>query len=469
MSKSVLTAIRTLNLGDCPIAVVGMGCRFPKGIVSAEGLYQALLGGENLVSEVPEARFGLKRFLHPKREVKGHSVTFKAGVVGDVSLFDAPFFNLSRPEALSLDPQQRLVLEMSYEALNRAGLTPAALKGTDCAVVVGAASTDMALLRADDTPAVGPYAMTGTNLSIISNRLSYVYDLHGPSLTVDTACSSSLVALHTACGYLREGKASLALAGGVNILLSPLPFIGFSQAHMLSPEGRCAVFCENADGYVRAEGGAVLILKRLEDALHDGNPIVAVIAATGVNSDGATRGIALPSEKAQHALLESVYQGAGLNPSRLVYLEAHGTGTKAGDPVETEAIGKALATQIAGRPLSVGSVKAITGHLETASGMAGMVKAMEILRRGVIPPQKLYGPLNAAIDFKGLNLSVNTEAAPLPEVKGVGLVGVNSFGFGGTNAHVVLADVNAVLKVLVLPQSVTVPTPLTGRGTPSTA
>ena len=448
MSKSVLTAIRTLNLGDCPIAVVGMGCRFPKGIVSAEGLYQALLGGENLVSEVPEARFGLKRFLHPKREVKGHSVTFKAGVVGDVSLFDAPFFNLSRPEALSLDPQQRLTLEMSYEALNRAGLKPQDLKGSDTAVVMGAASTDMALLRADDTPAVGPYAMTGTNLSIISNRLSYVYDLHGPSLTVDTACSSSLVALHTACEYLREGKASMALAGGVNILLSPLPFIGFSQAHMLSDKGRCAVFCENADGYVRAEGGAVLILKRLEDALADGNNIMAVIAATGVNSDGATRGIALPSQKAQQSLLTRVYGEAGLDPSRLVYVEAHGTGTKAGDPVEMEAIGRALGQRVTGRTLSVGSVKANTGHLETASGMAGFAKAMEILRTGVIPPQKLYGPLNAAIPFETLNLRVATEAEPLPLVDGVGLVGVNSFGFGGTNAHVVLADVKALRAAL---------------------
>lgn len=448
MSKSVLTAIRTLNLGDCPIAVVGMGCRFPKGIVSAEGLYQALLGGENLVSEVPEARFGLKRFLHPKREVKGHSVTFKAGVVGDVSLFDAPFFNLSRPEAQSLDPQQRLTLEMSYEALNRAGLKPQDLRGSDTAVVMGAASTDMALLRADDTPAVGPYAMTGTNLSIISNRLSYVYDLHGPSLTVDTACSSSLVALHTACEYLREGKASLALAGGVNILLSPLPFIGFSQAHMLSPEGRCAVFCENADGYVRAEGGAVLILKRLEDALADGNNIMAVIGATGVNSDGATRGIALPSEKAQQSLLTWVYGEAGLDPARLVYVEAHGTGTKVGDPVEMEAIGTALAWRVTGRTLSVGSVKANTGHLETASGMAGFAKAMEILRTGVIPPQKLYGPLNTAIPFESLNLRVATEAEPLPMVDGVGLIGVNSFGFGGTNAHVVLADVKALRAAL---------------------
>ena len=448
MSKSVLTAFRTLKVGECPIAVVGMGCRFPGGIVSAEGLYQALLARESLISEVPEARFGLKRFLHPKREVRGHSVTFKAGVVGDVSLFDAPFFNLARPEALSLDPQQRLTLEMSYEALNRAGLKPQDLKGSDTAVVMGAAATDMALLRADDTPAVGPYAMTGTNLSIISNRLSYVYDLHGPSLTVDTACSSSLVALHTACEYLREGKASMALAGGVNILLSPLPFIGFSQAHMLSPEGRCAVFCENADGYVRAEGGAVLILKRLEDALKDGNNVLAVIVATGVNSDGATRGIALPSEKAQQSLLTQVYGKAGLDPQRLVYLEAHGTGTRVGDPVEMEAIGKALAQRVTGRTLCVGSVKANTGHLETASGMAGFAKAMEILRTGVIPPQKLYGPLNAAIPFEKLNLRVATEAESLPVVDGVGLVGVNSFGFGGTNAHVVLADVKTLRAAL---------------------
>lgn len=435
--------------GNDAIAVIGVGCRMPKGISSKEALFDALLNKEDLITQVPSSRFDTLRFAHHDRSVKGHSVTFKAGVVGDVTLFDNAFFGMSVSEAASLDPQQRLALEMSYEAILNAGIKVSDLKHSNTAVVIGAASTDMAMHKADDLEAIGPYSMTGTNLSIISNRLSYFYDLHGPSLTVDTACSSSLVALHTACEYLRSGRVDLALTGGVNILLSPMPFIGFSQAHMLSPSGHCQVFCDGADGYVRSEGGAILVLKRLKDAIRDLDPIGAVIVASNVNSDGRTQGIALPNGEAQSALLESVYGKKETDVNNLVYVEAHGTGTKVGDPIECKAIGEAIAQKLNERKLNVGSIKANVGHLETASGMAGFIKALEILKTEKIPGQKLYGPLNANIDFNELNLKVNEEEVELPKTQGPALIGINSFGFGGTNAHVVIASAKKLNEKII--------------------
>ncbi len=424
--------------GSDTIAVVGLSCRLPGGISSGAELWQALTGKKCLISKVPADRFSTKRFEHPRREVKGHSVTFRAGVLEDVSLFDPAFFGMGKLEAQTLDPQQRLALELSWEAIENAGIKPSALKGSDTAVFIGAASTDMALSRADDALAVGPYTMTGTNLSIISNRLSYFYDLHGPSMTVDTACSSSLSALHQACVTLRSKRSRAAIAGGVNILLSPLPFIGFSQAHMLSPAGLCKVFAADADGYVRAEGGAVVLLKRLTDAVADGDPILALIERCEINQDGRTNGIALPSVSAQSALLQSIYGGHDL--SSLVYLEAHGTGTAAGDPIECEAAGvvaKALYAQT-GRTLKVGSVKSNVGHLETASGMAGLSKAVQMLLRQQIPPQLYADNLNPGIAFSDLRLQVPGSLEIFPKTPEPALIGLNSFGFGGSNGHLLL-------------------------------
>ncbi len=373
------------------------------------------------------------------REVKGHSVTFKAGTCGNLRLFDASYFKMNKSEAQSLDPQQRLVLEMSVDALEDAGIKAEDIKGSNTSVFIGAASTDMAFVAADDAAKINAYSMTGTNLSIISNRLSYYYDLHGESMTIDTACSSSMTAVCKAFEALSSGSCDLAFAGGVNVLLSPMPFVGFSQAHMLSANGKCKVFSKDADGYVRSEGGALLILKRLSDAVSSLDNIIGVIKAASLNQDGSTSGIALPNAKAQQSLIERVYKDRSLE--KLVYVEAHGTGTQAGDPIECSAIGKVLGSRIRDeedRSLYIGSVKCNTGHLETASGMAGILKSLLILKHREIPRQIWVDELNPNIDFDKLNLKVVRENIKLDKDISSLQIGINSFGFGGSNAHILI-------------------------------
>lgn len=424
---------------DKGFAIVGIGCRFPGGIDSLDGLWKVLSEGTDVVTSIPGERFDLGRYWHPDRKAPGRTCTTSAGIVGDLTQFDATFFGMSPKEAEALDPQQRMVLEMAWEAFEDAGIPPSSVAGTKAAVYVGAASTDMGMIRSDDMAVTGPYGMTGTSLSVIANRLSYFFDLHGPSMTIDTACSSSLVALNEACRAMAEENLPMALVGGVNALLSPMPFVGFSKAHMLSEDGRCKVFDAKGNGYVRSEGGAVIILKPLEAALAAGDAIHAVIRATGVNSDGRTAGIALPNGDAQAALLTSIYTDPRVPASRVAYVEAHGTGTAAGDPIETASIGRVL-----GRPgsesLPVGSVKSNVGHLETGSGMAGLAKALTVLEKKTIPANILLTEPNPKIDFEGLGIRVPTVSEPLPKTDGPALVGLNSFGFGGTNAHAVLEE-----------------------------
>lgn len=427
-------------------AIVGVGCRFPGDVATLDDLWQVLSRGLDVVTEVPEERFDLRRYWHASRKTPGRTCTVSAGVVGDLRQFDAAFFGMSPKEAEALDPQQRMILEMAWEAFEDAGIAPSSVRGSRTAVYVGAAATDMGMIHADDPAVMGPYSMTGTSLSIIANRLSYFFDLHGPSLTLDTACSSSLVALHEACRALSAGEADMALVGGVNVLLSPLSFVGFSKAHMLSQDGRCKVFDAEGNGYVRSEGGAVLLVKPLDAALRDGDAIHAVIRASGVNSDGRTNGIALPNGEAQKELLASIYHDERLSKERVAYVEAHGTGTAAGDPVETGSIGAVLG-HASGEPLWVGSVKGNLGHLETGSGMAGLAKVIGVLEHGEIPPNCQLKNLNSKIDFAGLGLRVPQETVPLPKVEGRPLVGLNSFGFGGTNAHIVLEEAPEVPNV----------------------
>lgn len=420
-------------------AIVGIGCRFPGGINSLDNLWKVLSSGMDVVTSIPEERFDLGRYWHPDRKAPGRTCTTSAGIVGDLTSFDASFFGMSPKEAEALDPQQRMMLEMAWEAFEDAGIPPSSAAGTKTAVYVGAASTDMGMIRSDDLAVTGPYGMTGTSLSIIANRLSYFFDLHGPSMTIDTACSSSLVALNEACRAMENEGLPMALVGGVNVLLSPMPFVGFSKAHMLSEEGRCKVFDAKGDGYVRSEGGAVVLLKPLEDALRDGDAVHAVVRATGVNSDGRTAGIALPNGEAQAKLLHSIYDDPRIERSRIAYVEAHGTGTAAGDPIETKSIGDVLGRKD-GDPLWIGSVKSNLGHLETGSGMAGLAKAITVLEKHTIPANLFLSEPNPKIDFEGLGIRVPTQSVPLPNVNGLALVGVNSFGFGGTNAHVLLEE-----------------------------
>lgn len=422
-----------------PIAIIGMAFRFPGDLGDEQVFWQALTQKCDLVTRVPDDRWAVDELEHGRRSEPGRSINFLAGVLSRVDAFDAGFFGISPREAAMLDPQQRLLLELAWEAMENAATPPDALAGTDCAVYVGIASLDYGTRGLDDLASMSAYSMTGNTLSIAANRLSYFFDLRGPSLAVDTACSSSLVALHHACRALREGEASAALVGGVSLLLHPYPFVGFTKASMLSSAGRCKVFDADADGYVRAEGGTVLLLKPLEQAVAAGDPIQAIILATGVNTDGARKtGITIPSREAQAELMRSVLTKAGLRPQDVDYIEAHGTGTAVGDPIEAAAVG-AVYGQGRKRPLPIGSIKANLGHMEAASGMAGLIKSILCLKNRSLPPQIHLKTPNPNIDFAGLGLEPVTRYRRLSKKRPL-VVGVNSFGFGGANAHVLLRE-----------------------------
>ena len=437
------------NLNDPqPIAIIGAACRLP-GAAGMEAYAELLLAGRDAITEIPPARWSKGRFLHPAPGQPGKAYSFAAGCLDHIDRFDAAFFGISPREAVSIDPQQRLLLELAYEAIENAGLPLSGLAGSPggngngsaagggTGVYVGASSWDFAARSFSDMASLDAYSMQGAALSSLSNRVSYLFDLRGPSLTVDTACSSSLVALHLACEAIRQGEIGVALVGGVNILQVPQPFIGFSRASMLSRRGRCAPFDARADGYVRAEGGGVVVLKPLVAALEDGDDIRAVIRATGMNSDGRTNGFSLPNQQAQASLLRRVHGAAGIDPNDLCYFEAHGTGTPAGDPIEARAIGEALGRHRS-RQLPIGSVKSNIGHLEPASGMAGLLKLIVAFEQGVIPASLHFATPNPTIPFQELQLEVVSEPRPLVAGPAGVIAGINSFGFGGTNASAIL-------------------------------
>ncbi len=421
---------------DESIAIVGASCQFP-GAENLDEFWQLLASGGDAVSEVDDRRWSTRFYYHPDRSEPGKSYTWSAGLISGLDLFEPSFFGISPREAAQIDPQQRLLLELSWHAFEDAGIPPSKMSGSATGVYIGASAIDYSDLRLGDPAGADSYFMTGSTLSILANRISYIFDLRGPSLAVDTACSSSLVALHHACEAIRGKRIAAAIVGGVNLLLAPYPFIGFSRASMLSRRGRCFAFDERADGYVRGEGGAVVILKPLADAVAAKDRIHAVILASAVNSDGRTLGLSLPSESAQASLLQAVYHSAGIAPDDLAFFEMHGTGTAAGDPIEAAAVGHSLG-QRRSIPLPIGSVKTNIGHLEPASGMAGLLKAALALDREIIPPTIHCEKPNPKIPFEALNLRLvrNIEPVKAPERP---FAGVNSFGFGGTNAHVVLA------------------------------
>jgi acyl transferase domain-containing protein/NADPH:quinone reductase-like Zn-dependent oxidoreductase/acyl carrier protein len=421
-------------MSDGSIAIIGASCRFP-GASGLEAYWELLTSGIDAISEVDSRRWSTRFYYHPARGEPAKSYTWSAGMLTDVDQFEPAFFGISPREAAQMDPQQRVLLELVWHAMEDAGIPAVKLAGSGAGVYIGASSTDYRDLRIGDPASGDSYFMTGGTLSILANRISYVFDLRGPSLTVDTACSSALVALHHACEAIRDGRISSAIVGGINLLLSPYPFLGFCRASMLSRRGRCFAFDERADGYVRGEGGGAIILKPLHQALADGDRIRAVILGTGVNSDGRTIGLSLPSETAQAALIQTVYAAAGVSPDDLAFFEMHGTGTPAGDPIEAAAVGRALG-QARREPLPIGSVKTNIGHLEPASGMAGLIKAALALDYGIVPPTLHCETPSPNIPFETLNLRLVREA----EIIGAGYcAGVNSFGFGGTNGHAVLA------------------------------
>ena len=426
-----------------PIAVVGAACRLP-GAPDLASFARLLDEGRDAVTELPADRFTHARFLHPRPGEVGRARHFRAGTIGDVSGFDAMGFGLSPREADEMDPQQRLLLMLARRAFEDAGWPEAEAAGQRIGVYVGASTTDYADIRQQDNGSADRYIMTGGALSIAANRLGHVFDLRGPAMTLDTACSSGLVALDAACEALSAGHVGAAIVGGVNLMLSPYPFVGFWRAGMLSKRGRCQAFGAGADGYVRAEGGVVLLLKPLADARRDGDRIRGVILASGVNAAGRTTGISLPNGEAQSSLIREVLARAGLEPEALGYFEAHGTGTPAGDPIEAAAIGRAAT---AGRraPLPIGSAKSNIGHTEAASGLVGLLKGIHVLECGRIPATLHADTPNPAIPFDRLGLLL----ASRPMAFEGQAVAVNSFGFGGTNACVALGRAEETARTAV--------------------
>ena len=350
----------------------------------------------------PEGRWSVARLLHPSQSEPGYSYSFAGGYLEDPYEFDPAPFGLTPREAVQMDPQQRLLLELVWEALEDAEIPPSSLARTEVGVYVGASSLDHGNIHASDPASIESYFMTGNTLSVVANRISHVYDLRGPSFTVDTACSSSLVAFAQALSDLRSGRIDTAIVAGVNILLSPFSFVGFSRASMLSPTGLCRSFAAGGDGYVRAEGGAAAVERRA-DLARPGS-VRAFVEAADVNSDGRTSGIALPGVDGQTSLLERVYDRLGVSPDRLAFVEAHGTGTRVGDPIEATALGRVLG-QRRSRPLPIGSVKSNIGHLEPASGAAGLMKALISLEARRFPASLHLDELNPLVDFDDLNLA----------------------------------------------------------------
>lgn len=416
------------------VAIIGAAHRFPG--TSSETFWQDLKAEKDLVTQVAADRWSQDAYRHPDPRHPGTSISFAAGSLGDISGFDAEFFAISPREAAHMDPQQRLLLELAWESMESAGIAPATLRGSQCGVFLGVASLDYSYRIADDMGAIDASTATGNTSSIASNRLSYLFDLRGPSMSLDTACSSAMVAFHQACQSIRSGETEIALAGGISLHLHPYGFLIFSKASMLSPTGRCHVFDEAGDGYVRSEGAGLFLLKDHDRAVADGDNILAVVAGSAVNTDGHKAGLTVPSIRAQADLMRQAYQSAGIDPNQIDYLEAHGTGTAVGDPIETRAIGEALG-RARRDPLLIGSVKSNLGHLETASGVAGLAKAIESLKHREVPATIGIRRINPRIQCDAWNLRIATRAEPLRQT-GTLVIGINSFGFGGANAHVIL-------------------------------
>src|SRR5580704_16786342 len=432
------------------IAIIGIGCRFPGGVNDTESFWKLLAEGREAVSEVPPDRWNVERFFDTEPGLPGKSIARRGGFLEGIDQFDPQFFGISPREAPYVDPQHRLLLETAWEAIEDAGLVLDLERGTDLGVFVGISHNEYQGIQSTpwEHSGIGPHSPTGCAHSIAANRISYCFNLRGPSVAMDTACSSALTAVHAACEHIRAGRGDAALAGGVTVIITPGGFIGFSQASMLSPEGRCKAFDAAANGFVRGEGAGMVLLKRLSRAIADGDPIHGVIIGTALNQDGHTNGISLPSSEAQARLVRDACADAGVAPAQVGFVEAHGTGTAVGDPIEAHALAQALCEgRSEDAPLVIGSVKTNLGHLETAAGVAGLVKALLVLKHGRIPPSLHFENPNPNIDFVALKLRVTTALEPFPATSGERVVGVNSFGFGGANAHVLLTEVPSRLQL----------------------
>ena len=427
-----------------PLAVIGIGCRFPGGADSPAAFWQLLSEGRDAIRTVPPDRWDADAWFDPDPDAPGRMSVRQGGFLDAVDGFDAAFFGIAPREALTMDPQQRLALEVAWEALEHAGLAPERLAGTPTGVFLGVCNSDhvqRVLDRGVDT--IDAYFASGNAHSVAAGRIAYCLGLQGPALAIDTACSSSLVALHAACASLRRGETRVALAGGVNLMLLPQITVALSKAHMLAPDGRCKSFDASADGFARGEGCGFIVLKRLADAQADGDRVLAVIRGSATNQDGRSGGLTVPNGPAQEAVIAAALADAGLAPADVGYVEAHGTGTTLGDPIEVRALGRAYgAGRAADAPLLVGSVKTNLGHLESAAGIAGVIKAVLALHHGALPKQLHFTQPSPHIDWSH-PVRVVDRARPWPRGAVPRRAGVSSFGFSGTNAHVVIEEAPA--------------------------
>lgn len=424
------------------IAVIGMSCRFPKA-PDLNAFTKLLYDGVDAITEVPSDRWDIDAFFDPTAGVPGKMNSRWGGFLeGGVDAFDSQFFGISPREAVRIDPQQRLLLEVAWESLEQAGLAPHKLAGTQTGVFVGISSNDYSRILLKNLSQTDVYDGTGNAMSIAANRLSYVFDFKGPSIAVDTACSSSLVAVHLACQSLRMGESNLALTGGVNLILLPDMTVNLAQARMMSATGRCKPFDASADGYVRGEGCGIVVLKRLSDALADGDRILSVIRSTAVNQDGRSNGLTAPYGLSQQEVIKVALDEADVSPSQISYVEAHGTGTSLGDPIEFHALEAVLSDgRTAATPqCAVGSVKTNIGHLEAAAGIAGLIKVVVSLNEDEVPPHLHLRQLNPQISLEGSPITIPTNRCAWPSGVERRYAGVSSFGFGGTNAHVILEE-----------------------------
>ncbi len=446
--KQALLKIRTLQAEldaerarrSAPIAVIGASTRLPGGSNSIDLYWENLANGVDAISDPPEGRFpNAEGWLDPNPDAPGKAYTLKGGFLESLDGFDPEFFRISPKEAIMMDPQQRLMLECAYEAVEAAGIPLDALMGSNTGIYTGICTTEY--LGALKPEFVNPYTSVGTAASVIPGRVAYTFGLKGPSMAVDTACSSSLVAVHLAVEALRRGEINMALASGIALHIGPYGFIAFSKTGILSPQGKCCTFDDSADGYVRGEGCGVVVLKRLADAQRDGDPIMAVVRGSAVNQDGASGGLTVPNGPAQEEVIRRALASGGVDPADVDYVEAHGTGTSLGDPIEVGALhgtyGRAEGRK---SPLLVGSVKTNIGHLEGAAGVAGLIKLILSLQNQYIPPHLNFKKPNTHIPWNDIKVRVRPEGCAW-QVNGKPRIGaVSSFGFSGTNSHIVVEE-----------------------------
>ena len=448
-----------------PIAIIGTSCRFPGGADSPAAFWRLLQSKTDAIAPIPSDRWPLDCYYSKDPDEPGKAIASSGGFIPHLYDFDAAFFRISPREAIALDPQQRLALELGWEALERSGTAPESLSNQLVGVYLGISSIDhwqQVLARSPET--IDAYLATGNTHSVAAGRLSYLLGVNGPSLAVDTACSSSLVAVHLACQSLRQQECDMAIAGGVNRIITPAASINFSKAKMLSADGRCRTFDQSASGFGRAEGGGMVVLKRLSDAQTSGDRIAAVILGSAVNHNGRTNGLTAPSSAAQQAVIQQALKASSIDPAEIDYVETHGTGTALGDPIEVAALGKVFGDRQ--DPLWLGAAKTNIGHAESASGVAGLIKAVLAIQHGQIPANLHLQQPNEEIDWAELPFELPEAIAPWPDNNRPRTAGVSAFGFNGTNAHLILqappasATLEREEKPCLLPLSARTPTAL---------